>query len=184
MKFWDRLNDYYNGSVDLFEPDPESYPIYPNWINRSVFEFFDKADYKLFCQESAKPSEEYIPQEDIIYALKVIPERNITSALKRDTTSSYQEKYFIVVDDTGEELINTSLIGKIAILNNQTYKLYSGNTDIQQMNVSNATIVRISYYNWYETMAAHMSYIEQDIIMDDKMNIVLARYSCGNFFLS
>jgi hypothetical protein len=177
-------NDYYNGSVDLFEPNPESYPIYPNWINRSVFEFIDKADYELFCQESAKPSEEYIPQEDIIYALKVIPGRNITSTLKRDTTSSYQENYFIVVDDTGEELINTSLIGKIAILNNQTYKLYSEDMNIQQMNVSNATIVRISYSNWYETMAAHKSYIEQDIIIDDKMNIVLARYFCGNFFLS
>ena len=157
-------------SNNSFEPDLEEYPyIWPNWVNRSVFEFLNKADSK----NLAKSSLEDIPQTEAIYALKVIPERNITSILEKDTTSSYQENYFIVVDDTEEELINTSLIGKIAILNNQTYKLYSDESDIPQMNFSNAIIVRISYFNDYNR--ARFSLVDQDLILDDKMNIVVAK---------
>jgi hypothetical protein len=161
-----------------FEPDLKEYPyIWPNWINRSVFEFFNKADSEELLIPS--PYSTDIPRTEIVYALKVIPERNITSILKRDTTSSYQENYFIVIDDTGEELINTSRIDKIAILNNQTYKRYSKNTNIPQMNFSNATIVKISYFNNYGwPLAQRMPIINQDLILDDKMNIVVARYYC------
>ena len=158
-------------SNNSFEPDLEEYPyIWPNWVNRSVFEVLDKAD----SENLAKSSIEDIPQTEAIYALKVIPERNITSILEKDTTSSYQENCFIVVDDTGAELINTSRIGKIAILNNQTYKLYSNENDIPKMNFSNATIVRISYFNDYN--GARFSLVDQDLILDDKMNIVVAKW--------
>jgi hypothetical protein len=162
----------YNGDLNSFEPDLEEYPyIWPNWVNRSVFEFLNEAD----SENLAKSSMENIPQTEAIYALKVIPERNITSTIEKDTTSSYQENDFIVVDDTGAELINTSLIGKIAILNNQTYKLYySDENDIPKMNFSNATIVRISYFNDYN--GARFSLVDQDLILDDKMNIVVAKW--------
>ncbi|MDD3052762.1 MAG: hypothetical protein PHR06_16730 [Candidatus Cloacimonetes bacterium] len=158
-------------SNNSFEPDLEEYPyIWPNWVNRSVFEVLNKAD----SENLAKSSIEDIPQTEAIYALKVMPERNMTSMLESDTTSVPPVNNFIVVDDTGEELINTSLIGKIAILNNQTYKLYSDKNDIPQMNFSNATIVKISYFNDYN--GARFSFVDQDLILDDKMNIVVARW--------
>lgn len=158
-------------SNNSFEPDLEEYPyIWPNWVNRSVFEVLNKAD----SENLAKSSIEDIPQTEAIYALKVMPERNMTSMLESDTTSVPPVNNFIVVDDTGEELINTSLIGKIAILNNQTYKLYSNENDIPKMNFSNATIVRISYFNDYN--GARFSLVDQDLILDDKMNIVVAKW--------
>jgi len=158
-------------SNNSFEPDLEEYPyIWPNWVNRSVFEVLNKAD----SENLAKSSIEDIPQTEAIYALKVMPERNMTSMLESDTTSVPPVNNFIVVDDTGEELINTSLIGKIAILNNQTYKLYSDKNDIPQMNFSNATIVKISYFNDYN--GARFSFVDQDLILDDKMNIIVARW--------
>ncbi|MCC4765089.1 hypothetical protein FXW07_00110 [Methanosarcina sp. DH1] len=168
--------DFYERSS--FEPDLKEYPyIWPNWVNRSVFEFFNKTDSERLLIPS--PYSTDIPHTEIVYALKVIPERNITSILERDTTSSYQEKYFIVIDDTGEKLINTSRIDKIAILNNQTYKRYSKNTDIPQMNFSNATVVKISYFNDYGwLLAKRVPIIDQDLILDEKMNLVVARYHC------
>ena len=78
----------------------------------------------------AKSSIEAIPPTDIVYALKVIPERNITMLPVVKTRFSQnkriivkQNPVFIVVDDTGMELINTSRIDKIAIQKNQTYEL-------------------------------------------------------------
>lgn len=121
-------NDYSLDSVDSFEPKLESYPhIFPNWVNRSVFEFFNKADSENMANSSIK----YIPYTDIVYALKVIPERNITMLPVKTLFSQNnrlvvkQDPTFIVVDDTGEELINASWIDKIAILQNQTYELHS-----------------------------------------------------------
>jgi len=168
--------DFYDNSS--FEPDLKEYPyIWPNWVNRSVFEFFNKADSEGLLTPSSYSTD--IPHTEVIYALKVIPERNITSILERDTTSSYQNNYFIVVDDTGEELINTSRIDKIAILNNKTYKRYSKNTNIPQMNFSNATVIKISYFNDYGwLLAKRVPIIDQDLILDEKMNLVVARYHC------
>jgi hypothetical protein len=168
---------YYGGDINSYEPDLEEYPyIWPNWINRSIFEFFNKDD----PEDIAKSPIEDISEIQATYALKVIPERNITSILKKDTTQPYHKSYFIVIDDTGEELVNTSMIGKIAILKNRTYELHSGeDMDIPQMNVSNATVVIISYrddYTW-----ARLSFVDQDLILDDKMNIVIARNWAMNF---
>ena len=90
------------------------------------------------------------------------------------------ENRFIVVDDTGEELINASKIDKIAILKNQTYELHSeDNMHIPQLNFSNATLVITSYQ--YNDAPALFSLIDQDLILDDKMNIVEARNYCRNF---
>jgi hypothetical protein len=168
---------YYDGDINSYEPDLEEYPyIWPNWINRSIFEFFNKDD----PEDLAKSPIEDISEIQATYALKVIPERNITSILKKDTTQPYHKSYFIVIDDTGEELVNTSMIGKIAILKNQTYELHSGeDMGIPQMNFSNATVVIISYrddYTW-----ARLSFVDQDLILDDKMNIVIARNWAMNF---
>jgi hypothetical protein len=148
------FNDYSLDSVDSFEPKLEAYPyIFPNWVNRRVFEFFKTAD----SENMAKSSIEAIPSTDIVYALKVIPERNITMLPVVKTRFSQnkriivkQNPVFIVVDDTGMELINTSRIDKIAILKNQTYELHPiENVNISQMNFSNATIVRISHQDIY-----------------------------------
>ena len=91
-----------------------------------------------------------IPQTEIVYALKVIPERNITSTIERYISypDSYPENHLMVVDDTGEELINKSVraLDKIVILKNQTYERHSGEkVDTPPMHFSNVTIVKISY---------------------------------------
>jgi hypothetical protein len=175
--------DFYERSS--FEPDLKEYPyIWPNWVNRSVFEFFNKTDSEEMLIPS--PYSTDIPYTETVYALKVIPERNITSIIEGDTTPARRDNYFIVVDDTGEELINTSVIDKIstiAILKNQTYELHSGeNMDIPQMNFSGVTIVKISYFNDYGwPLAKRIPVIDQDLILNDKMDIVVARCHCNNF---
>ena len=153
-----------NPSVVSFEPDPESSPhIFSNWVNRSVFEFFNKAD----SEDMLKYPLNNTPPTDVAYALKVIPERNVTMLPK--IRSSHYSPYTLCVDDTGEELINTSGYGRIIILNSQ-------------MNFSNATIVKISYQNVYGwPMMSRLSFIDQDLILDDQLKIVAARYYCGNF---
>jgi hypothetical protein len=53
---------------------------------------------------------------------------------------------------------------------------------IPQMNSSNATLVKISYQNVYGwPMDSRLSFIDQDLILDDKLNLVVAKYYCGNF---
>ena len=57
------------GERSYFEPDLNVYPyMWANWINRSVFEFFNKAD----SDKMLKSSHDHIPQTEIVYALKVI----------------------------------------------------------------------------------------------------------------
>ena len=106
----------------------------------------------------------------IVYALEVVPERNITMLSGKTRIR--------VVDDAGEELINTSdSYGdeKIAILRNNTYKLYSReNIDIPQMNLSNATIVRTSFERYGNMDVGIICFNNQDIIMDDSQKITIA----------
>ena len=80
--------------------------------------------------------------------------------------SSHFSPYTLCVDDTGKELINSGY-GKIIIQNSQ-------------MGFSNATIVKISYQNVYGGKD-RLSFIDQDLILDTKLNIVVAKYYCGNF---
>lgn len=156
----DFSNGSVNGSVDLFEPNPESYPyIFPNWVNRSVFEFFNKAD----SDDMLKYPLSEIPSTEIVYALKVIPEKNVTMLPKNRIS-----QHLLYIDDTGGELINSSSgYGRIVTLN-------------PQMNFSNATLVKISYQN-VRIFDGPVSFIDQDLILDDKLNLVVAKYYCGNF---
>jgi len=164
-------------AYESYEPDFKEYPyIWANWVNRSTFEILNKADSEFFNKEVseylAEPTTHLLPETEFVYALRVIPERNIT--LQSGKTGLPKNK-FIVVDDTGEELINTSRLGKIALLKNQTYELHSEeNMDIPKTNLSNVTIVRISFYSLYTW--GRISIVNQDVIMDKEQNIVAARY--------
>ncbi|HII91661.1 MAG TPA: hypothetical protein HA262_05695 [Methanosarcina sp.] len=169
---------YNSGSSDdnSFKPNLEDYPyIWANWVNRSIFEFFDRADH----EEMENLSLEYIPQTKVVYVLKVIPERNITITSKK---SKISQNNFIVIDDTGKELTNASNSDKIVILKNQTYELLSGeNGEAQQVNFSNATIVKIHFTSYYEW--GRITSVNQDVIMDKKLNIIAAR-NCSNNLIS
>ncbi|RPJ64412.1 MAG: hypothetical protein EHM20_18445 [Alphaproteobacteria bacterium] len=176
---------FYSVNRDSFEPDIEEYPyIWSNWVNRSRVEFFKK----VYSDKKLKYSPNDIPQTKIVYALKVIPERNVTSTIERYISypDSYPENHLMVVDDTGEELINKSVnraLDKIVILKDQTYERHSGEkVDTPPMHFSNVTIVKISYLNYYgRPMADSTSIIDQDLILDDEKNIILARYHCQNY---
>lgn len=165
---------YHSGDLESFEePDLMQYPyIYSNWINRSVFEYFNKIDSESVLMSS--PNDMNFTR--IVYALEVIPERNITMLAGKTS--------FRVVDDT-EELINKSdFYGeeKIAILENKTYKLYlKDNIDIPQMNLSNATIVRTSFERYGNMDVGIVCYNNQDVIMDDSQNIIVVRSSGAGF---
>ncbi len=106
----------------------------------------------------------------IIYALKVVPEKNITMLSGKTRIK--------VVDDAGEELINTSDSygdDKIAILRNKTYELYSGESiDIPQTNLSNVTIIRTSFERYGNMDVGIICFNNQDIIMDDSQKITIA----------
>lgn len=161
-----------------FEPNLDSYPyIWPNWRNISVFEFFNRTD----SERMLNSPPENIPQTHIVYAVEVIPERNITIL---PVKTRFSKNNLLVFDDAGEELINTSRIEGIAVLrSNGTYEFHPRwNVDIPQTNVSGATIVRFSfesYYGW--PLASRLSFINQDVILDEELNIMVARYHCGNF---
>jgi hypothetical protein len=138
-----------------------------------------------------KQKPENIPYVEIAYAVKVIPEQDLT--IYQNTSGSYYweggEKYtrtqMYVVDDTGEEQFNKSIdprddyIG-LAILDNKTYRTFSGN--MQQMFIPQATIVQFSFssmYGW--PMGMRMTFNNQDIILDEQHNITLARYENHKF---
>jgi hypothetical protein len=174
---------YNDGDLESFEPNLIEYPcIYSSWINRSVFEFFNKVD----LEDVLRSSPNDIHLSTIVYALKVIPERNIT-LFPVIRSHSYPNKTlvderdidrFLVVDDIGEELIDTLNIDKIAILRNQTYELYpEKSSNIPQMNLSNATIVRTSFGRYGNLGVGIYCYNNQDVILDDYQNMIVVRSS-------
>ncbi|MCG7849998.1 MAG: hypothetical protein MIO93_12590 [ANME-2 cluster archaeon] len=159
-----------------YEPQLEEYPyIWPKWVNRSIFEFYKKVD----TEHMLKSPPDNIPITQIVYALKVIPERNITALPVKRILYSHQ---LLVVDDAGEEIINKSSIDGIAFLSNHTYEFQPWwKLNTPQINLSNATIVQISFegtYGW--SMAMRMPFINQDIILDDKLEIIMIRYYALN----
>jgi hypothetical protein len=180
----------YRSDGDTIEPNLEMYPfIYSNWINRSIFEFFDKVD----SEDVLKSSPNDIHKSIIVYALKVIPERNITIRPVKNPQNNllivdgngvkYLSKVpgnpqnnLLIVDDNGEELVNTSL-DKIAILKNQTYVNSEEIMDIPQMNFSNVTIVRTSFGRFGEFDVSIYCYNNQDVILDCYLNIILVRHN-------
>ena len=152
--------------TDLYEPDQGMHPfIWANWVNKSVFEFYKTADFE--GVQNALPDN--IPLTEIRYAIKVMPERNITVV---------SGNRLLVIDDFGAELTNKSRSSGIMILQNRTYEIQpEWAIDIPQMNIPDATIVQISFEGtcgW--GMAMRLSYTNQDIILDDELDMMLARY--------
>ena len=147
-----------------YEFDPEKHPaIWSNWVSRSVLAF-----YKTVYLETVQGSmPENIPR--IWYAIKVMPERNITVV---------SGNRLLVIDDFGEELINKSWSSGVAILQNRTYESQPERAiDIPQMNILDATIVQISYEGECGGgMEMHLASNNQDIILDDELNMLLVRY--------
>jgi len=153
--------------------------VWANWVNRTVFESYKKYDEMSLPKQ--KPGN--IPYADIAYAVKVIPEQDLTVTNQYHIISEkkYKGTQLSVVDDTGKELFNKSIDSSrddyagLAILDNQTYRLFSEN--MPQMLIPNATIVHFSFYSKYGwPMSARLTFNNQDIILDEEYNIILARY--------
>ena len=147
-------------------PESEHPYVWANWVNLTVFESYKKIDKMLFFKE--KPGN--IPLIEMAYAVKVIPEQDLTV---------FHTNQLFVVDDTGEELFNKSIdplkdsIG-LAMLDNQTYRPFSENP---LMFIPRATVVHISFYSGYGwSLAMRFTFNNQDIILDEQHNITLARY--------
>ncbi len=148
-----------------------------NWVNRSIFEVYRKSD-----PERMRKSQ-LIPTTEMVYALRVIPERNITMS---PVTKRFDRSHLLVTDDTGEEIINTSRIQGMAVLSNHTYTFKPDwMLNFPGMNISNASVVQISFKASYITKfpfsgtigeTGRLSYNNQDVILDDKLNIIVVRY--------
>ncbi|WP_440945996.1 hypothetical protein ACSAZL_18235 [Methanosarcina sp. T3] len=155
-------------------------PFFCNWVNRSVFEFFNKADSENMMRSSPS-SLSGIRWTKIVYALEVKPDINITTLpVKNRDSHTYS---LLAVDDAREELINTYDIEKIAFLRNGTYKHYSRNSqDVPQMNLTNHIFVRTSFERTYGTpMNVYASINNQNLILDDNRNAIVVRYSDGGY---
>jgi len=158
--------------------------IWANWVNRDIFETFQKSDVERM-QKS-----QLIPTTEMVYALRVIPERNITMS---PVTKRFDRSHLLVTDDTGEEIINTSRIQGMAVLSNQTYTFKPDwMLNFPGMNISNASVVQISFKASYITKfpfsgtigeTGRLSYINQDVILDDILNIIVVRYYPDQFHL-
>jgi hypothetical protein len=164
------------GSYELKFDD--SCDTWANWVNRSIFETFQKSD----VDRMRKSPPENIPITELIYALRVFPEKNISMFPKKT------ESYFatpLVIDDTGEEMINSSReIAGLAVLPNRTYTLfkYGEKLNMTRMNFSSSSVVQISFegtYGW--SMASRLSFVNQIIILDDKLNIIAVSYAPDQF---
>jgi uncharacterized protein YlzI (FlbEa/FlbD family) len=176
------LDDYCDVNVKDLRPEDlyqEPYPImWPNWIDRSVIEFYKKLDSENleieYLHRKIHRKNPDLPITTIKYVITVMPDRNIT-LLPGDR--------FIIKDESGDEIINQS-IGYcdtgLAILNNQEYEIYS--EEIPQINFNNVTVVQISFDNFYGWgLCARMTLNDQILIIDNNQNIVLAICDQGHF---
>ncbi|MCK4938012.1 MAG: hypothetical protein KAR85_05365, partial [Methanosarcinales archaeon] len=179
---------YYDLKDNSYDPPkPGDYYFWANWVNRSVFESFKKHDEMSLPKQ--KPGN--IPHVEIAYAVKVIPEQDLTIC---QTTSGpyhwtsegyYKEIQMYVVDDNGEELLNKSIDSRsdytgLAILDNQTYRPFSKN--MPQMFIPQATIVHFSFYSRYGlTVDGRLLINNQNIILDEQHNIIQAGYNKKHF---
>jgi hypothetical protein len=167
-------------SEETYNINRDGAPLFCNWVNRSVFEFLNKADSENMMRSSPS-SLNGIRWTKIVYALEVKPEINITTLpVKNRDSHTYS---LLVVDNAGEELINTHEIEKIAFLRNGTYKHYSRNSqDVPQMNLTNHIFVRTSFERTYGTpMDVCVSIDNQNLILDDNRNAIVVRYSDGGY---
>ena len=137
-------------------------------MNRDIFEVYKKSD----PERMRKSPPDNILRIEMVYALRVYPERNITMS---PVTTRFNKPEFLVTDDTGEEIINTSRIEGMAVMSNKTY-IFKPQWDINfpWMNISNASVVRISFSGLYFA-SGRLSINNQDVILDDKLNIIVVR---------
>jgi len=170
---------------------PESHNVWANWVNRTVFEYYKK--YDEISLPKNKPGN--MPLTTIAYAVKVIPEQDLTifhtnhsidyeernsGPYSKKSEGKYKGTQLYVVNDTGEELFNKSIEpllddSGLAILDNQIYRPFSEN--MPQMLIKNATIVHFSFYSIYgSSFDTRFTFNNQDIILDEQHNIILARY--------
>ncbi|MCZ7403608.1 MAG: hypothetical protein O8C67_01570, partial [Candidatus Methanoperedens sp.] len=150
---------------------------FANWVNRSIFETFQKSD----VERMRRSPLDNIPQTKMVYALRVIPEKNIS--MFPVTTREFSSN-LLVIDDTGKEMINTFRIAGVAVLSNQTYTLFKPRWKLimPRMNFSSVSVVKISFegtYGW--PMGQRLSFVNQDVILDDNLNIIAVRYNPDQF---
>lgn len=165
------------GTTGSYEPDFDNFEYWANWMNRSIFETYQKSD----PERMRKSSPDNIPITKMVYALRVLPEKNIS--MFPVTTREFSSN-LLVVDDAGKEMINTSEIAGVAVLSNQTYALFKPRWKLimPRMNFSNASVVQISFEGTYgEPMGQRLSFVNQDIILDENLNIIVVRYNPYQF---
>jgi hypothetical protein len=173
-------NTYDPPEADYYSGKNLAYPlfIWSNWVNRSILELYnelDTAELDRFRNSSD------LPVIASVYRSKVIPEINIT--LFPLTTQEFATS-FLVIDDTGEEIFDRSFFyGKwgIAICSGNTYKIQQFkegvNFDTRQMTFINATIVWMTFGNYYGWPAAsRWNYNTQVVIFDENQNIIAVIY--------
>lgn len=154
------------------------YFTWANWLNRDIFETFQKSD----VERMRKSPPDFIPVTKMVYALRVIPEKNITIF----PVATRFTNHLLVRNNAGNEIINTSdaqhRTNIIGYLSNQTYIQPAWIGNIPRMNFSNASIVQISFegtYGWPTN--SRMSFNNQDVILDDGLNITVVRSEFSQF---
>ena len=166
------------GTTGSYEPKFDYYcDTWANWVNRSIFETFQKSD----LERMRRSLPDNIPLTKMAYALRVFPEKNITMF---PVTTGESPSDLLVIDDMGNEMINTSHIAGVAVLSNQTYTLLKLRWKLimPRMNFSNVSVARISFEGTYgEDMGLRLSFVNQDVILDEDLNIIVVRYSPNQF---
>lgn len=166
------------GTTGYYEPKFDYYcDTWANWVNRSIFETFQKSD----LERMRRSPPDNIPLTKMAYALRVFPEKNVTMF---PITTWESHSNLLVIDDTGKEMINTSNIAGVAVLSNQTYALFKPRWKLilPRMNFSNVSVVRISFEGTYgENMGLRLSFVNQDVILNEDLNIIVVRYSHDQF---
>jgi len=175
---YSKCNEH-DGMIGTFEPKLDGCDVWANWVNRSIFEFYQKSDPEQM-RKSPPDKPDNIPQTNMVYALRVMPERNVTMLPVTNRVMNGMNLHnFVVVDDAGEEIINTTRIFGLALLSNQTYSFQPILTmNIPMKNYSNASVVQISFQEIYgESAGQRMTYNNMDIILDNELNIIVIKHS-------
>jgi len=152
-----------------------------NWVNRSIFETFQKSETERMRKQEQMREPGGIPESEMAYSSRIFPEKNIT--MFPVTTQEFSSS-LIVIDDTGEELINTSRIAGVAVLSDQTYTIFEPRWKLimPRMNFSNAYVVRISFLG-YNYGSGTVNINNQNIILDDKLNMIVVRNYPTHFYV-
>jgi len=167
------LPDTYTGDTydpaQLYTDDVRAYsPIWSNWANRSIVEFFKNLDLK----ELNNIKKVYdLPLTYSTYALKVVPGKNI---------SIHPGNPVVITGENNEELIS-AYYSEIAISDNSTFKRFHDNfTD--EMNFSNATLVKMYFDNGYGwPMASRINRNNQVVVLNENRNMVFIGFHYGHY---